>query len=137
MANEIVPSLDEIPKGVEGIRFLLGIMYHRLNEVQATVEATKVEQNTVHDIVDTMSESMRLINTKVETMLPVVDNYRLNEKDIKVAVDQAMKYRDEKLVQSGVKSMFGYVLTALGLVGGVVAFLLSEGIKFAVAYFHK
>lgn len=130
MPNDLVPSLDDIPKGVEGIRFLLGVMYHRMGEMQDQMLKVSVEQNTVHDIVDTMSESVRLINTKVETMLPVVDNYRLNEKNINVAVTEAMKYRDETLVKSGIRSMLGYVITCLAVIGGAIGTLIIEGVKY-------
>lgn len=130
MGNDIVPALDDIPHGEEGMRFLLGMLFRRVGDMGDTMNDVKKEQNTVHDIVDTMSEGVRLLNSKVEAMTPVVETYRLNEKDINRAVKAAMEYRDSTIEKRGMQKLLGPLIAAVGVIGGALGTLAIEAVKF-------
>lgn len=136
--HHVLPSLDAIPEGDPGIRMLLGILMGQMqdmrHEYQEGREETQKEHRKVHDILDASGESMRNLTRDVAEIKPIVKDYELKAAFINDTIVLAKEYRYEKAERAGMRKLVGYLIGALSFIGGIVAFGVSELIKYAATH---
>ena len=152
MAKEVIQSHIEVPEGLAGIRMMLGMLQGQIQNLQDELreykqdiaedhEEIRDEQRTVHNIVDATNEAIRNVNREVADMRPHVKEYMLAAADLREAVRTARTLRDKQSFDRGVTSertkTRALVLSALGVIGTGIVYMLTKLVEYLINHFSR